>query len=246
MNSFKKGFTDGIPIGLGYLAVSFSFGILAVTGGLNVWQATLISMANLTSAGQFAGLNIMLAGGSVIEMIISQFVINLRYSLMSVSMSQHIDESMTLPRKLFYGEFHTDEIFAVVMGRPGKLGHKYFMGVIIAPYIGWALGTFLGAVCGEILPPMIVSALGVALYGMFIAIIVPPMKHSWKITIVVSIAIALSLCFAYIPFLKGVSSGFAIIISAVAASLFGALAFPISEDNKADVKDDIEKKKQEK
>ena len=203
-------------------------------------------MANLTSAGQFAGLNIMLAGGSVIEMIISQFVINLRYSLMSVSMSQHIDESMTLPRKLFYGEFHTDEIFAVGMGRPGKLGHKYFMGVIIAPYIGWALGTFLGSVCGEILPPMIVSALGVALYGMFIAIIVPPMKHSWKITIVVSIAIALSLCFAYIPFLKGVSSGFAIIISAVAASLFGALAFPISEDNKADVKDDIEKKKQEK
>ena len=246
MNSFKKGFTDGIPIGLGYLAVSFSFGILAVAGGLNVWQATLISMANLTSAGQFAGLNIMLAGGSVIEMIISQFVINLRYSLMSISMSQHIDESMTLPRKLFYGEFHTDEIFAVGMGRTGKLGHKYFMGVIIAPYIGWALGTFLGAVCGEILPPMIVSALGVALYGMFIAIIVPPMKHSWKITIVVAIAIALSLCFAYIPFLKGVSSGFAIIISAVAASLFGALAFPISEDNKADVKDDIEKKKQEK
>lgn len=246
MNSFKKGFTDGIPIGLGYLAVSFSFGILAVAGGLNVWQATLISMANLTSAGQFAGLNIMLAGGGVIEMIISQFVINLRYSLMSISMSQHIDESMTLPRKLFYGEFHTDEIFAVGMGRPGKLGHKYFMGVIIAPYIGWALGTFLGAVCGEILPPMIVSALGVALYGMFIAIIVPPMKHSWKITIVVAIAIALSLCFAYIPFLKGVSSGFAIIISAVVASLFGALVFPISEDNKADVKDDIEKKKQEK
>ncbi|MBP5275498.1 MAG: branched-chain amino acid ABC transporter permease, partial [Lachnospiraceae bacterium] len=105
------------------------------------------------------------------------------------------------------------------------------------------LGTFLGAVCGEILPPMIVSALGVALYGMFIAIIVPPMKHSWKITIVVSIAIALSLCFAYIPFLKGVSSGFAIIISAVAASLFGALVFPISEDNKTDVKDDVEKKK---
>ena len=120
MNSFKKGFTDGIPIGLGYLAVSFSFGILAVAGGLNVWQATLISMANLTSAGQFAGLNIMLAGGSVIEMIISQFVINLRYSLMSISMSQHIDESMTLPRKLFYGEFHTDEIFAVGISKKSR------------------------------------------------------------------------------------------------------------------------------
>ena len=124
MSSFRKGFTDGIPIGLGYLAVSFSFGILAVAGGLNVWQATLISMTNLTSAGQFAGLTIMLSRGSIIEMIVSQFVINLRYSLMSISMSQHIDKSMNLWRKLFYGEFHTDEIFAVGMGRPEKLNHK--------------------------------------------------------------------------------------------------------------------------
>ena len=232
MSSFRKGFTDGIPIGLGYLAVSFSFGILAVAGGLNVWQATLISMTNLTSAGQFAGLTIMLSRGSIIEMIVSQFVINLRYSLMSISMSQHIDKSMNLPRKLFYGEFHTDEIFAVGMGRPEKLNHKYFLGVIIAPYIGWSLGTFLGAVCGEILPAMITSALGVALYGMFIAIIVPPMKHSYKISIVVAIAIALSLCFNFIPVLKNVSSGFSIIICAVVASIFGALVFPVDDEKK--------------
>ena len=232
MSSFRKGFTDGLPIGLGYLAVSFSFGILAVGGGLNVWQATLISMTNVTSAGQFAGLNIMIAGGSLVEMIISQIIINLRYSLMSISLSQHIDDSMKLPQKLFFGEFHTDEIFAVGMGRPEKLSSKYFLGVIIAPYIGWSLGTLLGAVCGEILPAMIVNALGVALYGMFIAIIVPPMKHSWKITIVVAIAIALSLCFAYIPVLKNVSSGFAVIICAVAASLFGAIVFPINEEKK--------------
>ena len=232
MNGFRKGFTDGIPIGLGYLAVSFSFGILAVAGGLNILQATLISMTCLTSAGQFAGLTIMLSGGSIIEMIISQFIINLRYSLMSISLSQHIDKTMKLPQKLFFGEFHTDEIFAVSMGRPEKLGSRYFLGVIIAPYVGWSLGTFLGAVCGEVLPPMIVSALGVALYGMFIAIIVPPMKHSWKISIVVAIAIALSLCFHFVPFLKNVSSGFAIIICAVLASLFGAIVFPIEEDKK--------------
>ena len=232
MSAFRKGITDGIPIGLGYLAVSFSFGILAVAGGLNVWQATLISMTNVTSAGQFAGLTIMLSGGSYIEMIISQFVINLRYSLMSISMSQHIDKSMNLPRKLFYGIFHTDEIFAVGMGRPEKLNHKYFLGVIIAPYIGWSLGTFLGAVCGEILPSMITSALGVALYGMFIAIVVPPMKHSYKISIVVAIAIALSLCFNFIPVLKNISSGFAIIICAVVASIFGAFVFPVEEEKK--------------
>ncbi|MCR4649961.1 MAG: AzlC family ABC transporter permease [Lachnospiraceae bacterium] len=231
MSSFRKGLTDGLPIGLGYLAVSFSFGILAVAGGLNVWQATLISMTNLTSAGQFAGLTIMLSGGSVIEMIVSQIVINLRYSLMSISMSQHIDGSMNLPRKLFFGEFHTDEIFAVGMGRPEKLGHKYFLGVIIAPYIGWSLGTFLGAVCGEILPAMVTNALGVALYGMFIAIIVPPMKHSWKVSIVVALAVVLSLCFAYVPFLKNVSAGFAIIICAVTASVFGAIVFPVKDEN---------------
>ena len=232
MNSFRKGFTDGIPIGLGYLAVSFSFGILAVAGGLNIWQATLISMTNLTSAGQFAGLTIMISGGSIVEMIISQFIINLRYSLMSISISQHIDESMKLPQKLFFGEFHTDEIFAVSMGRPEKLGKKYFLGIIIAPYIGWSLGTFLGAVCGEILPAMVVSALGVALYGMFIAIVVPPMKRSWKISIVVAIAVAMSLCFKFVPLLKDVSSGFAIIICAVVASLFGAIVFPIDEEKK--------------
>ena len=225
MSAFRKGFTDGIPIGLGYLAVSFSFGILAVAGGLNIWQATLISMTNLTSAGQFAGLTIMISGGSIVEMIISQFIINLRYSLMSISLSQHIDETMKLPQKLFFGEFHTDEIFAVSMGRPEKLGKKYFLGIIIAPYIGWSLGTFLGAVCGEILPAM-------ALYGMFIAIVVPPMKHSWKISIVVAIAIALSLSFTFVPLLKDVSSGFAIIICAVVASLFGAIVFPIDEEKK--------------
>ena len=230
MSSFKKGLTDGLPIGLGYLAVSFSFGILAVASGLNIWQATLISMTNVTSAGQFAGLSIMVSGGSLIEMIISQFIINLRYSLMSISISQHIDKSMNLPRKLFYGIFHTDEIFAVGMGRPEKLNHKYFLGVIILPYIGWSLGTFLGAVCGEILPSMVTNALGVALYGMFIAIIVPPMKHSWKVSVVVIIAIILSICFTYIPGLKNVSSGFAVIICAVTASLFGALVFPVKDE----------------
>ncbi len=232
MSSFKKGLTDGLPIGLGYLAVSFSFGILAVAGGLNVWQATLISMTNITSAGQFAGLTIMVSGGGIAEMIVSQFIINLRYSLMSISLSQHIDSSMKIPQKLFFGEFHTDEIFAVSMGRPEKLGRKYFLGVIIAPYVGWSLGTFLGAVCGEILPAMITSALGVALYGMFIAIVVPVMKHSWKMSIVVAIAVIMSVCFTYVPGINQITSGFAVIICAVSASLFGAIVFPLKEEKK--------------
>lgn len=233
MKSFQKGFTDGLPIGLGYLSVSFSFGILAAKAGLNIWQATLISMTNLTSAGQFAGLTIMTTGGSIIEMMLSQFIINLRYALMSISMSQHVDKTMNLPRRLFYGEFHTDEIYAVSMGRPEKLGNKYFLGVIIAPYIGWALGTFLGALCGEIMPAVITGALGVALYGMFIAIVVPPMKHSFKVTVVVLIAVILAVCFKYVPCLSGVTPGFAIIICAIVASLVGAVFFPIEEQKEA-------------
>lgn len=234
MNSFKKGLTDGLPIGLGYLAVSFSFGILAVKSGLNIWQATFISMMNLTSAGQFAGLTIMTCSGTVIEMILSQFVINLRYSLMSISMSQHIDETITFPKKLFFGAFHTDEIYAVGIGNTGKLGKKYFLGLIIMPYIGWTLGTFLGGVCGEILPQILVSALGVALYGMFIAIFVPPMKHSYKITIVVAIAVLLSVCFAYIPLFKGISAGLSIIICAVVAAAVGAWLFPKDDEKEAE------------
>ena len=229
---FAEGLKDAVPIALGYLSVSFGFGIMAVQAGIPLWAAVLISLSNVTSAGQVAGVTIISAAGGYFEMALTQFIINLRYSLMSISLSQHIDKSMKLPQKLFFGEFHTDEIFAVSMGRPEKLGRKYFWGVIIAPYIGWSLGTFLGAVCGEILPAMIVNALGVALYGMFIAIVVPPMKHSWKMSIVVGIAVIMSVCFAYVPGLKNISSGFSVIICAVTASLFGALVFPIKEEKK--------------
>lgn len=230
MNNFKRGFLDGVPIGLGYLAVSFSFGILAVKSGIGVLQATLISLLNLTSAGQFAGLQIMVAGGSLVEMAVTQFVINLRYSLMSVSLSQHVDETMKIPQRLFFGFFHTDEIFAASYGRPGKVGKKYFTGVAIAPVVGWTLGTFLGAVCGEILPSLITGALSVALYGMFIAIVVPPMKHSWKISVVVAIAICLSCAFRFVPGLNKISAGFAIIICAGVASVIGAIFFPVIDE----------------
>lgn len=231
MNNFKRGFLDGVPIGLGYLAVSFSFGILAVKSGIGVMQATFISLLNLTSAGQFAGLQIMVAGGGLLEMAITQFIINLRYSLMSISLSQKVDESMKIPQRLVFGFFHTDEVFAASYGRPGKIGVNYFSGIAIAPVVGWTLGTFLGAVCGEILPSMVTGALCVALYGMFIAIVVPPMKHSWKISVVVAIAIALSCCFKFVPGLKSVSAGFAIIICAGIASAIGALVFPVEDES---------------
>lgn len=225
----QKGINDGLPIGLGYFPVSFSFGILAVAHGLSWWEATLISMTNLTSAGQFAGLNIMIAAGSFLEMALAQFVINLRYSLMSVSLSQKIDSSLNGIHRWIAGFGVTDEIFVMAMKKKGSVGRQYFFSLMSLPYLGWALGTLAGALCGELLPPIICKALGIALYGMFIAILVPAMKDNKKILSVVLIAILLSCAFKWLPIINRISVGFAIILSAVLASALGAYFFPLSE-----------------
>ena len=230
--TFSKGVKDGLPIGIGYFAVSFAFGIKA-GAALNSWLlATFISMTNLTSAGQFAGLQIMSsATGTLIELAIASFFINLRYSLMAISLSQKVTPSFTTSRRLLLATGITDEIYAVSMAQKEKVNPIYFLGLMALPYIGWSGGTLTGAVCGQILPTMVVNALGVALYGMFIAIVVPPMKSSRPTLIAVFIAVALSFAFFYVPFLKeNVSTGFAIIICAVVASLVCAKLFPLSSN----------------
>ena len=172
--NFAQGVRDGVPIGLGYLSVSFSFGLMAVRAGLPVWTAVLISASNLTSAGQVAGLSIIAAGGALIEMIVTQFVINMRYALMAVSLSQKADASFTTLRRMTAAFGITDEIFAVAASQDGTFGAKYLYGLIVMPFLGWTGGTFLGAAAGNILPEAIKAALGIAIYGMFLAIIVPP------------------------------------------------------------------------
>ena len=231
MKEFKRGFVDGIPIGLGYLSVSVTFGIMAVTSGLSVWQAVLISMTNVTSAGQFAGITVMLSAGSLLEMALTQLVINSRYALMSLSLTQKVDHSFNTPMRMIFGAFHTDEIYAVAVGQEKKYGTLYFFGLMSAPYIGWSLGTFLGAGLGEFLPPILSKALSVALYGMFIAIVIPQMKKSGKVTVIVLLAVALKFAMTYTPVLNKVSEGFSIIICSVVASLVGAAFFPIKEND---------------
>ena len=227
--NFLRGLKHGVPIGLGYLSVSFTFGMKAVADGLTPLQALLISMTNLTSAGQFAGLPLIIAQSSLIEAALTQFIINLRYALMSLSLSQKLDRDMNTPRRMFFSFANTDEIFAVASSQPGKVGHVYLYGLMLAPYIGWATGTLLGAVEGQLLPEFVRTALGIAIYGMFLAIILPPARKEHPVRVVVLIAVALSLCFRYIPMLSGVSSGFVIIICAVAASALGAVLFPVKE-----------------
>lgn len=230
MNSlFLKGLRHGVPIGLGYLSVSFTFGMKAVGDGLTAVQAVMISLMNLTSAGQFAGLPLMVGGASMIEMALTQLIINLRYALMSLSLGQKLDGTMTTLRRMIFSFANTDEIFAVASSQPGKVGNTYLYGLMLAPMIGWSTGTLLGAVAGQLLPAFVRSALGVAIYGMFLAIILPPARKEKPVRVVVLIAVVLSLCFRYIPLLNTLSSGFVIIICAVAASALGAWLFPIKE-----------------
>lgn len=229
MNAYIRGIRAGIPIGLGYLSVSFTFGIMAISYGLSWWQAVLISMTTVTSAGQFAGIGTMLYPGQYIEMLISQLTINVRYSFMSVSLSQKVDQRFRGFYRWLFGFMITDEVFAVASAE-GNVSRSFFAGLSTLPYLGWSLGTLVGALLGNILPQRLMSALSLAIYGMFVAIVIPEMKKGRSIVFVVILALAVSCMFYYIPALSQVSSGFAISICAILAAGVGAILFPVEED----------------
>ncbi len=228
-SQLKKGIASGLPIGLGYLSVSFTFGIMATSAGLSWWQALLISMLNLTSAGQLAGINIMIHPMQYIEMLIAQVTINIRYSFMSVSLSQKTDDSFKMKDRWILGGFVTDEIFGVAITED-KVNKYFFAGLTILPYIGWASGTLIGSLLGNVLPDIVLNSLNIALYAMFIAIIIPEAKKSKAITIVSLIAVGLSCIFYFVPALSNISSGLTICICAVAATCIGAILFPVKDD----------------
>ena len=223
-NDFLLGMFNGIPIFLGYLSVSFGFGIIAVSSGLSVFEAFMISLTNLTSAGQAQGVVVIASGGTLIEMALVQFVINIRYALMALSLSQKLDKKFTLPHRLLAAYGITDDIFALCSTKENILKPNYMYGVIAVSTFGWVLGTFLGGAAGTLLPANVTSALGIVLYGMFIAIIIPPIRKHKNILFVVGIAALFSvICKYLLPFISG---GFAVIISAIIAAVLGALIFP--------------------
>lgn len=230
---FLKGVKDGIPICLGYLSVGFAFGIFAVESGLSVIEALLISMTNVTSAGQLAGVPIIAGGGSLFELGLTQLIINLRYSLMSVSLSQKFDKTVRFGDRFAIAFVNTDEVFAVATGKSEKVGRSYMYGLILTPFLGWSGGTLLGAAAGNIFPTALISALGIAIYGMFIAILVPNAKKSKACAICIAISIALGCAFRYLPVLNKVPQGFVIIICAVCASVIMAVIAPIETEENA-------------
>ena len=229
---FSAGIKDGIPICLGYIAVSFTFGIMAGNAGLSVWESVLISATNLTSAGQFAGLSLIASASSYVEMAVTQLIINLRYCLMSCALSQKFDSKVPFFHLFLVAYGVTDEIFGVSVSKSGKLSPFYSYGAISISAFGWIFGTLLGTVSGNILPVRIVSALSVALYGMFIAIIIPPSRDNKVVAGIVIISMLMSLIFTKAPVLCNISSGFRIIILTLLIAGAAAVLFPVTDEEK--------------
>ena len=228
---FKEGCKDAIPICLGYMAVSFAFGIEAVKAGMTTFQAAMTSLLNVTSAGQFSALEVIARNGSFIELAILQLIINLRYMLMSCALSQKLDPKVSTLHRLGISYGVTDEIFGVSVLKKGKLYPLFSYGLIVTSVFGWVLGTVMGAVAGQLLPKRLISCLGLAIYGMFIAIIIPDTKSSKAVMGVVLVAMTLSCVFTYAPFLKLISSGFRIIIITVVVAVAAAMIAPKEDDN---------------
>ena len=230
---FFDGMKAGMPVCIGYFSVSFGFGAMAVAQGLTIWQAILISATNLTSAGQFAGLTVIAAGAAMLEMILTQLVINSRYALMSLAIGQRLGPRVGTGRRLISAFFNTDEVFALGMSRGKELTTTFFIGAGVVAATGWTAGTACGAVAGSVLPETIRMALGVMLYGMFVAIVVPQAKEEKTILISVILALVLSCLFAWMPGLKEISAGLAIVICTVMAAAVCAVLFPVKEEEAA-------------
>lgn len=228
--TFRQGITDALPIFFGYFSVSIAFGILATSRGVPVWLATALSMTALTGTGQFVWLDLIAAGAAIIETALTMAVINARYFLMSISYSQKLPADLTLWQRLIVGFGNTDEVFAVAMTREEPLNFKYLLGLILCSYCGWVSGTAVGGLASGIIPDSILSALGIALYAMFIALVVPPAKKSRKVLTVVLVAAGLNCLLRVIPALEFLGDGWRVIISGIAAAAVGAALFPVKED----------------
>lgn len=234
LKDFKIGCWEAVPICLGYIAVSFAFGIEASKIGMTTFQAAMTSLLNVTSAGQFSALSIIARNGSFIELAVLQFIINLRYMLMSCALSQKLDSGVGTFHRMLISYGVTDEIFALSVLKKGRLYPLYSYGLIVTSVFGWVLGTVMGSIAGQILPQRLISCLGLAIYGMFIAIIIPDTRTSRSVMGVVVSAMALSTVFTYVPAIeKAVSSGFRIIIITIAVAAAAAVIAPIGESANA-------------
>lgn len=227
--AFSNGMRDGIPIALGYFAVAFTLGIAAKNAGFTPLQAMVVSLTNNASAGEYAGFTLISAGAGYLELALMMVVANARYLLMSCALSQKLDPKTPLLHRLLIGYDVTDEIFGICINSPGKLNPFYAYGAFSVAIPGWAIGTYLGVLMGNVLPNNVVSALSVGLYGMFIAIIIPPARENRLLAGLIVVSMLLSLLFATAPILSSIPSGTSILILTIVISAAAAILFPIKE-----------------
>lgn len=227
--TFVRGMRDGIPICLGYFAVSFALGIAGRGVGMNAVQAFVMSLTMVASAGQFAAITLIGAGAGIIEMITTTVVVNLRYLLMSCSLTQKLSPETKLLHRLALSYCMTDEIFGLSISVDGFLRPVYTYGITMISVSGWCLGTVLGVIAGNILPALVTNALGVAMYGMFLAIIIPPAKENHFLGALVAVSMAASGLFSVLPYLRAISSGFRVIILTILIAGIAAVIHPIEE-----------------
>mgnify|MGYP003290167658 FL=1 len=237
--ALREGILDGVPIALGYLAVSFSLGIAARKVGLDAVQGFFASLFNNASAGEYAGFAVIGAGGSLLEMAVVMLVANARYLLMSCSMAQRFSPDTPIIHRVLVGFDLTDELFGIAIARPGEVDPYYSYGAMVVALPGWAFGGMAGVIAGSVLPERVVSALSVALFGMFLAIIIPPARKSRVVAGMVLASFATSALFAWAPLLSGLSEGVRTIILTVALSALAAALFPVDEKDAGEKDTDV-------
>ncbi|MEG1500966.1 MAG: AzlC family ABC transporter permease [Clostridiales bacterium] len=225
---FQRGCKLGIPIMLGYIPVSFTYGSIAVNGGLPPIFAILISLTNITSSGQFAATNLIFEHAALIEIIMVTLVINIRYLLMSLSLGQKLEQGMPLYQKAIFAYCMTDEVFALASMEKKRISFLFMLGLITLPVFGWIFGTILGTVAMNFISETVKNAMGIALYGMFISIIIPPAREIRAVLAVVVFSALISMAVFYLPFLDFISSGSSIIVVAILGALMGAFFFPVN------------------
>ena len=228
--SLQQGFRDGIPIGLGYFAVSFSLGVAARNAGLNAFQGFLASLLNNASAGEYAGFTVIAADAPYLEMVLMTLIANARYLLMSCALSQKFSPKTSILHRMLVGYDVTDEIFGITIARPGMLDPYYADGAILIAAPGWAGGTALGVIAGNLLPVRIVSALSVALFGMFLAVIIPPAKKDRVVAVLILLSFGASYLSGILPGISGLSDGTRTILLTVVLSAMAAILFPVREE----------------
>jgi len=224
--NFRQGLRDALPIGLGYFSVSAAFGMICINSALPGWAAPLMSLTNFTGTGQFVGASMIAVHTVLAEILLTIAVINARYFLMSVSLSQRLSSKCSFFQRSIIAFGITDEVFAVAMQQNKTIGTRYYVGLMTSAYSGWIIGTVLGTLVGSIIPVDLVSAMGIAIYAMFIAIVIPPLKKSRAILAVVAMAAAINCILYYVPLFSFLDNGLTVIVSGIAASLLGALLFP--------------------